>query len=111
MKPLTEDTFLLRLHVQPRAKENRLVGLHGDALKVRLKSPPVDGKANMAVAVFLGKLFGIPKSGVQLKSGQQSRSKQVLVRGLGAGEGAKIVQKVLDACTGDCDPVKKESCE
>ncbi len=93
---LTADSFLLRLHVQPRAKVNGIAGFHGDALKLRLNTPPVDGKANKAVEAYLGKLFGVPKSSVQLKSGHQSRSKSVQVHGLAVEEAEEILRKALD---------------
>ncbi len=94
---LTADSFLLKLHVQPRAKVNGLAGFHGDALKLRLNTPPVDGKANKAVEAYLGKLFGVPKSSVNLKSGHQSRSKQVKIEGLGVKEAEEILRKALDS--------------
>lgn len=51
-------------------------------LKLRLTTPPVDGKANKAVIAYLAKLFHLPKSAITLKSGQQSRSKTVLINGI-----------------------------
>jgi uncharacterized protein (TIGR00251 family) len=82
LQSLPDGNLLLFLYVQPRASRNELVGLHGDALKLRLTTPPVDGKANKAVIAFLAKLFKIPKSAVMIKSGLQSRSKKVLLSGL-----------------------------
>jgi len=77
-----DGTLLLSLYVQPRASRNELAGRHGDALKLRLTSPPVDGKANKAVIAFLAKLFKVPKSAIVITSGLQSRSKKVLLSGL-----------------------------
>ena len=76
-----DGALLLRLHVQPRAAANGLAGLQGDMLKLRLTTPPVDGKANKAVIAFLAKFFHLPKSALAIKSGQQSRSKTVLIVG------------------------------
>ncbi len=76
-----DGAILLRLHVQPRAAQNQIAGLQGEALKLRLSAPPVDGKANKAVLAFLAELFSLPKSALSLKSGQQSRQKTVLVTG------------------------------
>ncbi len=81
LQPLPDGSLLLRLHVQPRAAGNGLVGLQGDALKLRLTTPPVDGKANKAVLAYLAKAFNLPKSALAIRSGQQSRSKAVLIRG------------------------------
>jgi len=77
-----DGSVLLRLYVQPRASRNELAGLHDGALKLRLTTPPVDGKANRAVLVFLAKLLGLPKSSLSLVSGQKNRSKQICVHGL-----------------------------
>ncbi len=77
-----DGTLLLRLHVQPRASRNRLAGLHGDALKLCLTTPPVDGRANKALVAFLAKLLHLPKSALEIQSGLQGRSKQVIVRGI-----------------------------
>ena len=75
----TPDGWLLTLHIQPGAKKSEVVGLHGDALKVRIASPPVDGKANEALLTFIADQLGLPKRAVQLVKGDTSRAKTVLV--------------------------------
>ena len=65
----------LTLHIQPGAKKTEVAGKHGDALKIRLASPPVDGKANAALINFVADRLGLAKSAVSLKSGQTSRRK------------------------------------
>ena len=77
-----DGSVLLRLYVLPRASKNELAGLHDGALKLRLTTPPVDGKANKAVLVFFAKLLGLPKSSLSLVSGQKNRFKQICVHGL-----------------------------
>jgi uncharacterized protein YggU (UPF0235/DUF167 family) len=57
--------------------------LQGDLLKLRLTTPPVDGKANKAVIAYLAKLCHLPKSAFTLKSGHQSRSKSIVITGIG----------------------------
>ncbi len=81
LRTLPDGRLLLSLHVQPRAGKEQLAGLHGEALKIRLTSPPVEGRANKAVIALLAKLLHLPKSAVVIKSGLQSRSKQVLISG------------------------------
>lgn len=71
----------LNLHIQPGAKRTELVGLHGEALKIRLAAPPVDGKANAALLLFLSKIFKVPKEAVVLLRGHSSRQKQVQIKG------------------------------
>lgn len=65
----------LTLHIQPGAKKTEVAGIHGDALKVRLAAPPVDGKANAALIAFVADRLGLARSAVTLKSGQASRRK------------------------------------
>ena len=70
-----ERQTTLTLHIQPGAKKTEIVGIHGDALKIRLAAPPVDGKANAALIAFVADRLGLAKSAVSLKSGQTSRRK------------------------------------
>ena len=71
----------LTLHIQPGAKKTEVAGVHGDALKIRLAAPPVDGKANAALIAFVADRLGLAKSAVCLKSGQSSRRKVLEVIG------------------------------
>jgi len=72
----------LRVYVQPKASKNEIVGLHGDALKIRLTSPPVDGKANKALVAFIARILSVPKRQVTLQSGQQNRNKVLKIEGV-----------------------------
>ncbi|WP_374485642.1 DUF167 domain-containing protein [Zoogloea sp.] len=76
-----DGSVTLMLHIQPGAKKTEFVGLHGEALKIRLAAPPVDGKANAALIAFLAKACRVSKSAVELVSGETSRSKRVRVSG------------------------------
>ena len=60
----TDGRITLTLHIQPGAKKTEFGGLHGDALKIRLAAPPVDGKANEALIKFVADTLGLPKSAV-----------------------------------------------
>jgi uncharacterized protein (TIGR00251 family) len=73
------DALVIALHVQPGAKRSEVAGLHGDALKVRLAAPPVEGKANDALRRFLADAFGVPLRNVVLLSGETSRDKRVRI--------------------------------
>ena len=77
-------TFAVKVH--PRAKKNAITGEMGDALKVALTAPPVDGKANAACIEFFAKLLNVPRSSVTIASGQGSRTKVIRVAGLSADE-------------------------
>ncbi len=76
---LADGRVQLRLHVQPRAVRSRLLGLHDGCLKVAVASPPVDGRANLAVCRFLADLLGVAPRDVVLDSGTQARKKRVVV--------------------------------
>lgn len=88
MIPLRETpggvTFAIKVH--PRAKKNASAGKSGDALKVALTAPPVEGKANQACIEFLAKLLEVPRSSVTIAAGETSRNKVIRVAGLSAVE-------------------------
>ena len=81
--------FAIRVH--PRAKENAVTGELGDALKLSLTAPAIDGKANAACIEFLAKLLKVPRSSITIASGQKSRNKVMRVNGLSAGEVQKRI--------------------
>jgi len=88
MIPILESAsgFTLAVKVHPRAKKNAITGEIGEALKVSLTAPPVDGKANAACIEFFAKLLKVPRSSVSIASGETSRNKVVRVVGLSAEE-------------------------
>lgn len=75
------EVITLTLHVQPGAKRTDVAGLHGEALKIRLAAPPIEGRANEALLKFIAESFGVPVRQVELKQGGQSRHKVVAVTG------------------------------
>lgn len=76
-----DGSVTLTLHIQPGAKKTEVAGLHGEALKIRLAAPPVDGKANEALLRFVADRLDLPRSAVLLKSGQASRHKVLEIHG------------------------------
>jgi uncharacterized protein (TIGR00251 family) len=72
----------LTIWVQPRASRTELAGLHGDAVKIRLAAPPVDGAANRELTLFLADRLQVSRSAVRIFAGQSSRKKTVLVEGV-----------------------------
>lgn len=75
----------LTLHVQPGARKSEVAGEHGEALKIRLAAPPVEGKANAELLRWLADYLGVPRKAVTLLSGERNRHKIVAVDGLDAG--------------------------
>jgi uncharacterized protein (TIGR00251 family) len=81
---VTESNGRVRfaVHVQPRAAKTEIAGIHGDALKIRLNAPPVDGAANEALVKFLADTFAVARRDVRIVAGETSRSKIVEVEGI-----------------------------
>ena len=80
----TKDGAILTVHIQPRASTTEYVGIHGDAIKIRVAAPPVDGAANDELIRFLARQLSIPTSSVRIRSGASGRHKRVLVKGVAA---------------------------
>ena len=78
----SETGIRLTVRVQPRASRSELAGVHGDALKIRLTAPPVDGAANDALIKFLADTFGVPRRDITILSGAASRTKVVHMHGV-----------------------------
>jgi uncharacterized protein (TIGR00251 family) len=76
----TKDGLIFKIAVQPRASRNQAAGRKGDALRVKLTAPPVDGAANKACLQLLAKTLGVPKSRLRIQSGERGRTKRILIR-------------------------------
>jgi uncharacterized protein (TIGR00251 family) len=93
LRTQADGSLLLSIYVQPKSHRNAIVGLHGDAVKLRLTAPPIDGKANKAVIAFWAKFLKIPKSAVTIKSGLQSRMKKILLQGADEEQIRRLVEQ------------------
>ena len=82
----TDAGVTFRVKIQPRAKRNAVVGELGDALKVALTAPPVDGRANEACIEFFAELLKLPRSSITIVSGHSSRNKVIRVTGISTEE-------------------------
>lgn len=87
----TATGVLLRLRIQPRASTDRLEGLHGDQLRLRLTAPPVGGAANAACIAFLANILGVSRAHVHLQTGAKSRDKLVHITGVTPAHVAKAL--------------------
>ena len=92
---LTEGGIVLSLHIQPRASKNELCGVQGNALKIRLTSPPVDGAANKLCREFLADLLDVPKSAVEIISGETSRHKRVRIASTDPEKLLRFVENII----------------
>lgn len=76
----------IALRVVPRAPRTMIAGRHGDAVKLKVKAPPVEGAANAAVAAFLAARVGVRPGDVEVIAGERGRDKVVLIRGVTVAE-------------------------
>ncbi len=94
MIPIRESagsvTFAVKVH--PRAKKDAVTGEIGDALKVTLNAPPVDGKANAACIRFLADILRVPRSSVTIAAGETNRNKLIRVVGVNAAQAEERLQ-------------------
>lgn len=87
-------TVSFKVKVQPRASRNQLSGRIGDAIKIRITAPPVDGEANKKVVEFLARLFKVRENDVMIISGLSSRTKIVEIAGVTALEVERLFNKL-----------------
>ena len=84
-------TARLTLHVQPRARHTEVAGRHGDAIKLRVVSPPADGAANDELQRFIARRLGVPRAAVSLVGGLAARRKTVDVEGITTADAIRIL--------------------
>jgi uncharacterized protein (TIGR00251 family) len=90
------DGVIVHVHVQPRAGRTHLAGRHGDALRIRVAAPPVDGRATAAACAALADALGVAHGRVTLATGERSRLKQLHVQGMTLAEAAERLAPWLD---------------
>lgn len=88
-----KDRIIFRIRVQPRASCNQVAGVMGGVVKIRIKAPPVDGRANDVCLKFLAGILGIPVNSIEIISGYTGRNKIVRVTGLTAQEISELINK------------------
>jgi uncharacterized protein (TIGR00251 family) len=94
---MKEATTTLKVNLQPRASRNGIDGVQGDALKLRVTAPPVEGRANKALKKLLAEHLGIPPSRIAIISGRRSREKLVQLSGISRAELEKALGVSLPA--------------
>lgn len=86
-----DNSILLNIKAVPNSSKNEIVGVMGNALKVKIKAPAVENKANIELIKFLSKAIGVPKSNISLVSGDTSKIKVLLIADLS-------IEKFKDFC-------------
>ncbi len=94
-----KDGIVLRVHVQPGAGREAIIGTHGDALKVRVVAPPVSGRANEAVLSLLAHEFDVEAATLEITSGETSRVKRVKFSGIEPDDFEKRLRVLVGAGT------------
>src|ERR671922_1253306 len=93
----TNDGVLVRVFVQPGARRDAVVGLHGDALKIKVKAPPAGGRANQATQDLVAQMLGVARGSVAVVSGRASRHKTIAVERVGPELVSRAVTGVLSS--------------
>lgn len=91
-----DDGIVLRVHVQPGTGRSAMVGRHGDALKVRVAAPPVDGRANEALVALVEATLG-KDAKVELVSGESSRMKRLRITGVEVDDVRRLLEEAVEA--------------
>lgn len=95
----TSNGVTLAVRAQPGAKKTAIVGVYGDGpaaqLKIAVQAPPVEGRANEALIEFLADTFSLPRSAVHLHSGESSRGKVFLLRGVKMPAAKSLLKRIL----------------
>ncbi|MFH1487424.1 MAG: DUF167 domain-containing protein [Pseudomonadota bacterium] len=98
------EGLIFKVFVQPKASKNMITGLYGDALKIKLTAPPVEGAANRMCLKYLAKCLKVPPASLEILSGQGSRTKRILVRyensDVSEKEKKRIKEKVMGLLPG-----------
>lgn len=76
----TAEGVIILLYVQPQAPKSEVIGPYNGALKIKIKAPPTEGKANDEIIRFLSELTGLAKSKIEILKGDKSRNKKILIR-------------------------------
>lgn len=91
------DGALLNVWIQTRSSKTAITGFHGDSVKIAVKAPPVEGRANEECIELLSGILGLPKRQLAIKSGQHSRRKSIVIKGIAP---EKVEEYLVNALEG-----------
>ena len=94
---LSADGVVVRVHVQPKARREQIIGMHGDRIKLAVTEPPDKGKANDAVTRLIAAALNLAPSRVQILRGETSRQKDLLVRNLELADVRALLAELISA--------------
>ena len=90
------NKIFLKVHINPNSKKDEIVGIYNDSLKLKISSPPINGKANKALIKFLSKYLNIPKTKIKIEKGEKSKDKLIVIENK-REEIVKKLQEVANA--------------
>jgi hypothetical protein len=96
-RSLSSADVTFAVKVQPRAKKNAITGMVGEAYKLSLTAPALEGRANQACIEFFAELFRVPRSSVTIASGERSRTKVIRVQGVTEQQAAQSLSEGASA--------------
>ena len=85
---------VIKVKVIPRSSRNQIIGIEGDTLKVKVTSPPMNGKANKSLVEMFAKYLGIPKKDITIMAGEHSRQKYLKILGISKEEILSILRHI-----------------
>jgi uncharacterized protein (TIGR00251 family) len=94
---MNEAAIFLKIYLRPRASRDAICGLHGDAIKVKVTAPPVEGKANVALQRFIADKLNLSASQIEIMAGKRSREKILKISGISRAEVEKALGVLLPA--------------
>ncbi|HWC72970.1 MAG TPA: DUF167 domain-containing protein [Gemmatimonadales bacterium] len=80
------------LHIVPRAATTTVAGRHGDAIKIRIAAPPVDGAANDELVRFLARRLGVPRNAIRITAGESGRRKTISISGMDTAAALRLLE-------------------
>ncbi|MBI4743302.1 MAG: YggU family protein [Actinobacteria bacterium] len=89
------DSFVLDVWIQPRSSRTEIVGSYRETLKIKIKAPPVEGKANQECLRFLASFFDVKKNQIKLISGETGRLKRIAISGISYEEIVSKLEKYI----------------
>jgi uncharacterized protein len=89
----TDEGVIISLAVLANAPKSEIIGEHNGALKIKIKAPPVDGKANAEIIAFFSGLTGLPKNQIEILRGDKSNKKKILIHGLYSSQIQEVLHK------------------
>jgi uncharacterized protein (TIGR00251 family) len=99
--------IILRVLAHPGAGRTAIVGQHGDALKLKVAAPPVDGRANKSCATLLASLFGVREAAVSVVSGESSRAKRFRIEGVAGTDAQRLLEQAVGDAAGPGGPRRR----